>query len=129
MVGGTNANERVNIDRTLSSQEFLLSANLLPKRNWTMRIKATRMDGEITKDVSYVQNYNDQFYASNGAVTYKDGTPILVNSAGSLVPTAVRDTPLTLAMINSPTSPYYANPDPTLGSDSEHHAAHGVDQR
>jgi outer membrane receptor protein involved in Fe transport len=115
-VGGSNANQRVNIDRTLSSQEFLLSANLLAKRNWTMRIKATRMDGEITKDVSYVQNYNDQFYASNGTVTYKDGTPLLVNGAGSVLPTAVRDTPLTLAMINSPTSPYFANPDPTSGS-------------
>ncbi len=112
-VGGTNANQRVNIDRTLSSQELILSAN--PTRAWTMRVKAVRMDGEITKDVSYQQNYNDQFYLNNGTVTYKDGTPLLVNGAGSVLPTATKDTPLTLAMINTPSSPYYANPDPTSG--------------
>jgi outer membrane receptor protein involved in Fe transport len=112
-VGGTNANQRVNIDRTLSSQELTLEAR--PNRNWRMRVKATRLDGEITKDVAYRQNYNDQFHLANGTVTYRDGTPLLVNAAGSVLPTAVKDTPLTLAMINTTTSPYFANPDPTSG--------------
>jgi outer membrane receptor protein involved in Fe transport len=112
-VGGTNANQRVNIDRTLESQQLVLSAT--PTRNWTVRLSATRMGGEITSDVSYQQNYNDQFYLSNGTVTYKDGTPVRVNAAGSLAATAAKDTNLTLAMINTPTNPYYANPDPTSG--------------
>lgn len=112
-VGGTNANQRVNIDRTLSSQELLLSAN--PTRHWRVRVSATRMDGEITKDVSYQQSYNDQFYLSSGTVTHKDGTPVLVDPTGNLTASAVRNTPLTLAMINTPTSPFYANPDLTSG--------------
>lgn len=112
-VGGTNANQRVNIDRTLSSQQLIIEGK--PTPNWVLRVSASRLDGEITKDVSYQQSYNDQFYASNGTVTYKDGTPLLVNAAGSLLPTAVKDTPLTLAMINTTTSPYYANPEPTSG--------------
>ncbi len=112
-VGGTNFNQRVNIDRTLSSQELTLSAS--PSRNWTVRVKGTHLDGDITKDVIYDQNYNDQFYLNNGVVTYKDGTPLLVNAAGNLAATAVKDTQLTLAMINTVSSPYFANPDPASG--------------
>lgn len=112
-VGGTNFNQRVNIDRTLSSQELTLSAS--PTRNWTVRLKATHMDGEITNDVSYQQNYNDQFYAANGRVTYKDGTPLRVNAAGNLAVTAVKDSDLTFAMINTVGNPYFANPDPASG--------------
>jgi hypothetical protein len=112
-VGGSNANQRVNIDRTLSSEELTLSA--APTHNWTVRVKATHLDGDITNDVSYTQNYNDQFYLTGGNVTYKDGTPLLVNGAGSVLATAAKDTVLTLALINTPTSPYYANPDPTSG--------------
>jgi hypothetical protein len=112
-VGGTNANQRVNIDRTLSSEELTLSA--APTRNWTVRVKATHLDGKITNDVVYRQNYNDQFYLSNGTVTYKDGTPLLVDPTGNIGLTAVASTPLTLAMINTATNPYYANPDPTSG--------------
>ena len=112
-VGGTNANQRVNIDRTLSSEELTLSA--APTRNWTVRLKATHLDGDITNSVTYRQNYNDQFYLNNGAVTYKDGTPLLVNAAGSLLATAPKDSQLTLAMINTATNPYFTNPDPTSG--------------
>ena len=114
-VGGTNANQRVNIDRTLSSQEFVLSAD--PTRNWTVRVKAARLDGKITNDVVYQQNYNDQFYLSSaGTVTYKDGTPLLVDPTGNLGANAVKNTPLTLAMINTAGNPYYANPEPTSGA-------------
>jgi outer membrane receptor protein involved in Fe transport len=113
-VGGTSANQRVNIDRTLSSQEFTLSAE--PIRNWTMRMKIVHMDGEISSDVVYQQNYNDQFYLNSaGTVTYQDGTPLMVNGAGGVLPTDPKDTALTLAMINSSTNPYYANPDATSG--------------
>lgn len=112
-VGGTNANQRVNIDRTLESKEFTLEAR--PSRAWRVRLKASQLAGEITKDVTYRQNYNDQFYLNNGTVIYKDGSPLLVNAAGSVAATAVKDAALTLAMINNPTSPYFANPDPTSG--------------
>jgi outer membrane receptor protein involved in Fe transport len=113
-VGGNSANQRVNIDRSLSSQELTVSAE--PIRNWTVRMKLTRMDGEISNDVIYKQNYNDQFHLNGGGVvTYGDGTPVMVNGAGSLLPAAPRDTQLTLAMINNSTNPYYANPDPQSG--------------
>ena len=114
-VGGTNANQRVNIDRTLNSQELTISANFLKKRNWTMRVKATHIDGNITNDVTYQQNYNDQFYANATTVTYKDGSPVLVDPTGNIGATAVKSTPLTLAMLNTVGNPYYANPEPTSG--------------
>jgi hypothetical protein len=110
-VGGGNANQRVNIDRTLSSEELTLSA--APTRNWTVRLKLTHMDGEISNDVIYQQHYNDQFNLNGGNVTYSNGTPLMVNGAGNLA--GPRDTALTLAMINTAANPYYANPDPTSG--------------
>jgi outer membrane receptor protein involved in Fe transport len=109
-LNGSQANQRVNVDRTLASQAIVLTAN--PTREWRLRLSATHLDGEISSDVRYQQLYNDQFYTSGGTVTYKDGTPLLVDPAGGV---GAKTAPLTLAMINSPTSPFYANPDPTSG--------------
>lgn len=80
-----------------------------------MRFNLTHLDGEISKDVIYQQVYNDQFYTSGGVVTYRDNTPVLVDPSGDVTATANRTTPLTLAMINTPGNPYYAQPDPTSG--------------
>lgn len=112
-VGGSNANQRVNVDRTLTSTQLLVTAD--PTRNWRMRLSATRLDGKISSDVIYKQVYNDQFHTSGNNVTYQDGTPVLVDPTGNITATASATTPLTLTMINTVGNPYYANPDPTSG--------------
>jgi hypothetical protein len=112
-LGGSGANQRVNLDRTLTAAQFILTAN--PMRNWRMRLNVTHLDGEISKDVIYQQVYNDQFYTSGGNVTYRDNAPVLIDPTGNITPTANRNTPLTLAMINTPGNPYFAQPDPTSG--------------
>ena len=109
-LNGAQANQRVNVDRTLASQALVLTAN--PTRAWRLRVSATHLDGDITSDVSYKQLYNDQFYLNGGVVTYKDGSPLLVDPAGG---TGAKTAPLTLAMINNAANPFYANPDPTSG--------------
>jgi outer membrane receptor protein involved in Fe transport len=113
-VGGTAANQRVNIDRSLSSQELTLVGKVTT--NWEMRLRVVHADGKISNDVTYQQNYNDQFYTSGGVVTYKDGTAVLVDPSGNIGATASKTTPLTVAMINTVGNPYYANPEPTSGS-------------
>jgi outer membrane receptor protein involved in Fe transport len=102
----------INVDRKASSMGLVMTAN--PTRNWRMRFSATKLDGEITSTVQYAQLYNDQFYTAGGIVTYKDGTPVMVNAAN--LTNGPKDTPLSLAMINNPASPFYANPDPNSGS-------------
>src|SRR6185312_4826357 len=55
-----------------------------------------------------------QFYATSaGVVTYKDGTPLLVDPAGK---GGAKTSQLTLTMINDPANPYYAVPDVSSGS-------------
>lgn len=109
-LGGGAANQRVNVDRTLSAVQLTLTAS--PTPNWRLRVSATHLDGEISRDVAYQQVYNDQFYTRGGGITYRDGTPLFVDPTGS---TGAKTTPLTLAMLNDPTSPYYTMPDPTSG--------------
>jgi outer membrane receptor protein involved in Fe transport len=106
------ANQWVNLDRKANAMELAVTAT--PTRNWRMRLSATKLDGEITSDVTYNTLYNDQFRVSAGTVTYADGTPVLVNPTNATG--GPKTTPLTLAMINDPTSPFYANPDPNSGS-------------
>jgi outer membrane receptor protein involved in Fe transport len=112
-VGGSQANQRVNVDRTLSSQQITITAN--PTREWRMRFKLTHLDGKISNTVAYDQVYNDQFTVSGGNVLYTNGTPVLVDPTGNITATANPTTPLTIAMINTLGNPYYANPDPTSG--------------
>ncbi|HEY8994634.1 MAG TPA: TonB-dependent receptor plug domain-containing protein [Lacunisphaera sp.] len=105
-------NQWINLDRKASAAGLVMTAT--PTRNWTLRFNATKLDGEITSTVKYNQLYNDQFYVNAGTVTYKDGTPVLVNPTNATG--GPKTTPLTLAMINDPTSAFYANPDPNSGS-------------
>jgi outer membrane receptor protein involved in Fe transport len=108
-----NANQWVNLDRKASSAEAAITAT--PTHNWSMRFSAVRLDGEVTSTVQYNTLYNDQFRLNSaGTVTYADGTPVLVNPTNAT--NGPKTTPLTLAMINSSTSPFYANPDPNSGS-------------
>lgn len=105
-------NQWINVDRKASAAGLVMTAT--PTRSWTMRFSATKLDGEISSTVKYAQLYNDQFYVSGSTVTYKDGTPVMVNAANTTG--GPKDTPLTLAMINDPASPFYADPDPNSGS-------------
>lgn len=105
-------NQWINLDRKASAAGLVLTAT--PTRNWSLRFSATKLDGEITSTVQYAQLYNDQFRTSGSTVIYADGTPVMVNAAN--LTNGPKDTPLTLAMINDSTSPFYANPDPNSGS-------------
>lgn len=102
----------ININRKASSAGLILTAT--PTKNWRLRFSATKLDGEVTSTVQFNTRYNDQFYTSGGIVTYKDGTPVMVNATNAT--NGPKDTPLSLAMINNPASPFYANPDPNSGS-------------
>jgi outer membrane receptor protein involved in Fe transport len=100
----------INLNRKAAALEFVATAN--PSPNWRIRASATHLDGEITSTVSYRQLYNDQFYTRGGVVTYRDATPVLVDAAGA---NGAATTPLTLALLNDPASPFYAAPDPDSG--------------
>lgn len=100
----------INLDRIARSVELAVTAS--PTPDWRIRLSATHIEGEITSNVSYAQLYNDQFYTSGGIVTYKDGSPVLVDPAAA---GGAKTSPLTLGMINDPTGPYYASPDPDSG--------------
>lgn len=115
-LGGAQANQRVNVDRTLESEELVLTAN--PTRNWRMRLSASHLTGEILNTVAYDQLYNDQFTVSGQNVMYTNGTPVLVDPTGKITAGANPTQQLTLGMINDNVTagnPYYANPDPTSG--------------
>jgi hypothetical protein len=110
-LGGADANQRVNLNRTLTAASLVVTAR--PARDWHLRFLVAHLDGEISDTVSYQQVYNDQFHTAGEVVTYADGTPLLVDPAGG---TGAASTPLTLTMINSPQNPYYAAPDPNSGT-------------
>jgi outer membrane receptor protein involved in Fe transport len=93
----------VNVDRKSDSLRLQIDAN--PTRSWRATLQGTFAKARVVSDGIFAQLYNDQFHTNSaGQVTYADGTPLLVGT-----------TPLTLATINDPKSPYYANPDPDSG--------------
>ena len=114
----------INVDRIAEGVHVNLTAN--PTNNWRMRFAAGWQQAVINTGGSYPQLYNDQFNAnSQGQVTYRDGTPVLV------IPTATAATvigigasggvPLTITMLSTPATtaapnPYYANPNATSGA-------------
>jgi outer membrane receptor protein involved in Fe transport len=109
--GRFNAGDQwINVDRVARSAELTLTAT--PTPNWRLRFAATLLDGEITHTVRYPQLYNDQFFTRGDVVTYKDGTPVLVDP---LAAGGDKTAALTLGMINDPANPYYASPDPDSG--------------
>ena len=105
-----NGDQWVNLDRRARAIELLVTAS--PSRHWRVRFSAAHLGGEITSNVQYPQLYNDQFHTRGDTVTYRDGTPVMVDPAAAGGPAT---TPLTLAALNHPASPYYASPDPNSG--------------
>ena len=117
-------NQWVNLDRTTKGLELILTAS--PTPNWLVRFAATSSDGQNLSDKSYPLLWNDQFYLKNGAVTYQNGTPFLVPTTPSVItanintlnrqidPATIQSQgtwePLTIAMMNDRTNPYWAQP-------------------
>ena len=111
---GTNL---INVNRDTQGVQLTVTA---APGNWRFRLSAADVKATIGSNVSYAQLYNDQFYASSaGNVTFKDGTPVYVaatyNAKNAVIAAAQSSAPagyvpLTIAMMNTPTSSYYANP-------------------
>ena len=119
-------NQWVNLDRTTRGIEVILTAN--PTRNWKVRLAATTSDGQNLTDKKYPILWNDDFSVRNGTVTYQNGTPLLVPTTPTVItptittlnrqvdPAALQAQvggtwePLTLAMMNDRTHPYWATP-------------------
>jgi outer membrane receptor protein involved in Fe transport len=122
---GGGKNQWINLDRTTRGAEMMLTA--APTRNWRIRFSASASDGTNLTDKIYPLLYNDQFYLNGSNVTFKDGSNFLVPTDAATItaqvnrrttqvdPATIQNqgtwAPLTLAMINDPANPYYANPD------------------
>ena len=117
-------NQWVNLDRTSRGLEVILTAN--PTPNWRLRLAATSADGRNLTDKKYPLLWNDQFHVRNGTVTYQNGAPFLVPVTPSIITANIRTLnrqinpatlqnqgewqPLTLAMMNDRSDPYWAQP-------------------
>ena len=117
-------NQWINLDRTTRGLEVILTAS--PTRNWRLRLAATTSDGQNLTDKNYPLLWNDQFFVRNGAVTYQNGTPFMVPTDAAVItarintlnaqvdPAAIlaqgTSAPLTIAMMNDRTGPYWAQP-------------------
>ncbi len=117
-------NQWTNLDRTTSGLEVIFTAS--PTRNWRVRLAATSADGKNLTDKKYPLLWNDQFSVRNGAVTYQNGTPFFVPTDAAVItariatlnaqvdPAAIlaqgATAPLTLAMMNDRSGPYWAQP-------------------
>ena len=104
----------VNVEKVTKGVSVLLVG--APVKNLRLRFSGAINSGTIATTATYDQLYNDQFYQNPaGNVTYKDGTLVFVPAAPGRTPVAVTSTtagavPLTLNMLNDPSSPYYAFP-------------------
>jgi outer membrane receptor protein involved in Fe transport len=115
--GGGSPNSQINADKRSGGVDLTIDYH--PVRHWNMRLSVEEVDGTILTTSNFKQLYNDQFTVKSGVVTYGDGTtPIQINpTSGAVVaPGTAGSVPLTLAMINDPTSAVWANPDPDSGS-------------
>ncbi len=119
-------NQWTNLDRTTSGLEVIFTAS--PTKNWRVRLAATSADGKNLTDKKYPLLWNDQFHVRGGAVTYQNGTPVLVPTTSTVITPAITTLnrqvdpaalqsqvggtwePLTLAMMNDRNSPYWAQP-------------------
>lgn len=112
-LNGEHLNPGNDITVARRSSGVQLAATAVVRDNWRLRLSASHFNSVIETDKSYAQLYNDQFYAdTQGQVTYRDRTPVYVSSTATQVLTAGAPgaVPLTLAMMNSPSNRYYANP-------------------
>jgi outer membrane receptor protein involved in Fe transport len=114
---GTGGTAQGTVNNDKKSTDFDASITFSLHRNWRARLGFHMVDGSLAKTVSYRQVYNDQFYTdSTGTVTYgAGGPPILVNTTtGKVVTTG--GVPLTLGLINTQSSVFWANPAPDSGA-------------
>lgn len=112
-----NGTGLINVDRTTQGVQLAMTAS---PDNWRIRLSAAYIKSTVGNQISYNQLYNDQFYENSaGNVTYADGTLVYVaptyNSkatvfAAPAATAAAGWVPFTVAMMNSSTSSYYANP-------------------
>ena len=111
---GTAPSTTIAVNRKSQGAQLSLTAN--PASNWRMRLSTAYVAGTIGTTKTYAQLYNDRFFQNTqGQVTYRDGSTVFVNPLFDArtpvaTPTTAGAVPLTLAMLGSPTSPYYANP-------------------
>lgn len=109
----------LSLERNTTGGQITLTA--APTSGWNLRLSAAVVKGTLASDKSYGQLYNDQFHENSaGAVTYADGSQVYVSPTyNSKTPTVSATTagaiPLTVALLNNPSSPYYANPLPVSG--------------
>ncbi|MGH7945648.1 MAG: TonB-dependent siderophore receptor, partial [Opitutaceae bacterium] len=107
------------VDRQTTGMQASITAS--PTRGWRMRLSTAVVDGTFDRTIAYAQYYNDQFHANSaGQVTYQNGQVVYVNPTFSASQPTVTSTtpgavPLTIAMMNAPSSPYYAAPMPLSG--------------
>ena len=121
-LNGGGGGATVNVDRVTTGVQAQFTAAIT--RNWRMRFSSSFADGKIGTAKSYAQLYNDQFYANaGGQVTYRNGTLVYVNGTATtaaqatvIASTAPGATPLTINMMSTPTSLYWANPDLQSGA-------------
>ncbi|HVU33236.1 MAG TPA: TonB-dependent receptor plug domain-containing protein [Opitutaceae bacterium] len=96
------------------SRGVQLNATAAPNRSWRMRLSAAFTDGQIGSTRNYAQYYNDDFHTNAaGQVTFADGSPVYVPAAFNpkqLTTTPANGIPLTIQMLSTPVSAYYANP-------------------
>lgn len=106
----------INVNRQTSGVQVTLTSS--PTPNWRSRLSLAWTDATIATNATFPQFYNDQFYQNSaGDVTYADGDLVYVlptysSKTAVVLPTTAGAEPLTLAMMNNPSSPYYANPQP-----------------
>ena len=117
-------NQWINLDRTTRGVEAIFTAS--PTPNWRVRLSATTADGRNLTDKRYPLLWNDQFHVRNGTVTYQNGAPFLVPTTPDVITASIATLnrqidpatlqnegtwePLTLAMMNDRTGPYWAQP-------------------
>jgi hypothetical protein len=105
----------INIDRESKGADLMLTAS--PTRGWRSRLTLSYTNGKVGESQKFGIFYNDEFHTDGrGGVTYGDGTPLLV----TVDPTQNNNAnaprqQLTIAMMNNPTSGYFAVLDPDSG--------------
>ena len=106
----------INVDKVTRGVSAVIVA--APTKNLRLRFSASANSGSVATTATYGQLYNDQFYQSSaGNVTYKDGSGVFVPATPGKAPKPVTAAtagavPLTLSMLNDPSSPYFAFPKP-----------------
>jgi outer membrane receptor protein involved in Fe transport len=104
----------IGVSRETSGAELILTAE--PARGWRSRLSLSLADGRIGDSASYGQMYNDEFHTDGrGGLIYSDGSPLLVKVNPADSSATAPTTQLTVAMMNTRGSPYFADLDPVNG--------------